>query len=175
MTVYNSYTGSMDPKYVFPILPKDKNEEPKKYPFSTSRISVTTNPFVSKQVEEFGKALNSGIKNVEVGALQIEKLETIPKDHLREIRRLSEITDTQVSLHGPIIDLSGFSEKGPWNEHQRQEAEQQVASVLDRAVILDRKGNIPVVFHASASGFSEIYNKKVEEENKGIYIKDFQK
>lgn len=175
MVFYNSYTGSMDPNYVFPIQPKDENEEPKRYPFPTKRVSVTTNPFVSKQVEEFGKALNSGVRNVEVGALQVEKLETIPKEHLREIKRLSEITDTRVSLHGPIIDLSGFSEKGGWSEHQRQEAEQQVASVLDRAVLLDKNGNIPVVFHASASGFSEVYDKTVEKESKDKYIADLQK
>lgn len=178
MTFYNSYTGSMDPRYIFPITKPttpEEEKEAKKYPFPAKRVSVTTNPFVSKQVEEFGKALNSGVKNVEVGALQVEKLETIPKEHLREIKRLSEITDTNVSLHGPIIDLSGFSEKGGWSEHQRQEAEQQVVSVLDRAVLLDKKGNIPVVFHASASGFSEVYDKRVEDESKTAYIKNLEK
>lgn len=158
MPFYNSYTHSMDPKYVLPA----------------SRIGAPTSAASAKQLEEFGKALNSGIKNIEVGVLQAEKLETIPREHLQEIRRLSKLTNTNVSLHGPLIDLAGFGEKA-WSEHQRQEAEQHMASILDRARELDKEGNIPVVFHSSHHAFSEFYDKRVDEENKKEIIEELEK
>jgi len=116
-----------------------------------SRLGAPTNPMVAKQLEEFGKLLNQGIKNVEVGAVDATKFEQIPQQHFDEIRRLAKITDSHVSVHAPLIDLAGFpSQEGErtWKEEQRESAEQQVFSILERSYNLGNGENVPVVFHA---------------------------
>ncbi len=132
---YQSYVTAMDNKT---------------FRMPTSRLGAPTHPGVAKQLEEFGKMLNQGIKNVEVGALSPEKFETIPKEHFEEIRRLAKITDSNVSVHGPLMDLAGFPEQsgGKWSEDQRKGTEEQLYSILERTFDLSKGENIPVVFHA---------------------------
>jgi len=139
-------------------------------PHSTSHgwsLGAPTNPTVAKQLEEFSKMLNQGIKNVEIGALQSEKFESIPKQHFEEIKRLAKITDSKVSMHGPMLDLSGFQENH-WREELRQGTEQQVFSVLERAHQLSNGENVPVVFHAGGTTSQEYgipYNAKTHLRN----------
>ncbi len=117
-----------------------------------SRLGAPTNPMVAKQLEEFGKLLNQGIKNVEIGTIDPTKFEQIPIQHFEEVRRLAKITDSHVSVHAPLIDLSGFPKQQEgervWKEEQRLGNEQQAFSILERTYKLSNGENIPVVFHA---------------------------
>ena len=125
----------------------------KAFSIPISNLGAPTNPIVAKQLEEFSKLLNQGIKNIEVGTIAAEKFEYIPAQHFEEIRRLAKITDSNVSVHAPLIDLAGFPERGQgrWSEDQRKETEERLYSILQRSFWLtnkEKKENVPVVFHA---------------------------
>jgi len=132
---------------------------------TSSRLGSPTSAMTAKQLEEFGKRLNEGVKNIEVGPIGQDKFETIPLQHFDEIRRLAKLTDTKPSLHAPIVDLAGFSsgEQGSkWREEQRVSTEQQVVSILERAYKLTNGENVPVVFHAGNT-FSQEYGVPYDE------------
>ena len=132
------------------------SQENKPYRLSLSRLGAPTSPMVAKQLEEFNKRLNSGIKNIEIGTISADKFEFIPKQHFAEIRKLAELTDAKVSVHGPLIDLAGFPEQGGdrWSEDHTKKVELQLYSILERSFDLTRKkkdgktDSVPVVFHA---------------------------
>ncbi|HIH34211.1 MAG TPA: sugar phosphate isomerase/epimerase [Nanoarchaeota archaeon] len=111
------------------------------------RLGAPTSPMTADQIRQASKLLNTGMKTVEVGAIQQDVFEAIPKQHFKEMRRLAELTGTEMSVHGPITDLAGFSQQG-WHENQRRQAEAQMVDVLEKARQLDAKGNVPVTFHA---------------------------
>ncbi len=116
-----------------------------------SHLGAPTSPLVAKQLEEFGKSLNQGVKNIEIGTISADKFEFIPQQHFDEIKRLAKLTDAKVSVHAPLIDLAGFPTaegQNRWREEQRKTAEEQVFSILERAHKLSNGENVPVVFHA---------------------------
>ncbi len=133
MVFYDSYHHAMDSDYAFHNIIK---------------LGSPTSPFTAKQLAEFGARLNEGVKNVEVGALKEDVFDTIPKEHFDEIRRLAKLTNSHPSLHAPLLDPSGFGERG-WSEQQRMANEEQLKSVIERAHQLDPTGNIPVDFHGA--------------------------
>ena len=133
MVFYDSYHHAMDNDYAFHNIIK---------------LGSPTSPFTAKQLAEFGARLNEGVKNVEVGALKEDVFDTIPKEHFDEIRRLAKLTNSNPSLHAPLLDPSGFGERG-WSEQQRRANEEQLKSVIERAHQLDPTGNIPVDFHGA--------------------------
>ena len=67
MSFYKSYKASMDGDDVFRT--------------SASRLGAPTSPMVAKQLEETGKRLNEGVKNVEIGTISADKFEFIPDQH----------------------------------------------------------------------------------------------
>src|SRR3989344_6447646 len=136
MSFYKSYKSSMDGDDIFRV--------------SASRLGAPTSPMVAKQLEETGKRLNEGVKNVEIGTISADKFEFIPDQHFDEIRRIAKLTDAKISVHGPLIDLAGLPEQGGgrWSEDQRKGAEEQLYSILERSFKLSNGENVPVVFHA---------------------------
>ncbi len=126
-------------------------------------LSWSTNPQTANQLGELGMRLNEGVKNVEIGSLSQDVFSAIPAQHMDEMRRLSKLTDSKLSVHAPVqTDPAGFSQQG-WNEHQRKLAEQEFKDVIERAHQLDPDGNIPVNFHASGGGVAaNIWGKKEE-------------
>ena len=75
-----------------------------KYYLSGKRIGTHTSPMTAKQLEEFGARMNEGLQNVEIGTIDPGVFETIPEEHFKEIRRLSQITlanlvDTTMIIH----------------------------------------------------------------------------
>ncbi|MBI5391527.1 hypothetical protein HZB00_00840 [Candidatus Woesearchaeota archaeon] len=153
---YSKYEGPMDP--------------PPKFRMTNSELGAPTNPTIAKQLEEFGKLLNQGIKNIEIGTLSADKFEAIPKEHFTSIRQLAKLTGTKPSVHGPMMDLAGFDERnGKWSEETRKGTERQVLSIFERAKELDpeKKGNVPIVFHAGAV-FAQEYRKGLMEESRTL-------
>ncbi|MFH1840037.1 MAG: TIM barrel protein [Nanoarchaeota archaeon] len=118
------------------------------YYLSAGRQGFTTNPTVANQLGELARTLNAGVQNVEVGTMQMDLLDSIPDEHLDEMKRLSKLTGARISMHAPMIEPAGFSKQG-WSEDQRKEAEIEFKHVLDRAHKLDPEGNIPVNLHAT--------------------------
>jgi len=124
----------------------------------TSHLGAPTNPMVARQLDEFGKLLNQGIKNIEIGTIDPTKFEQIPQQHFDEVRRLAKLTDSHPSVHAPLLDLAGFptqeGERG-WKEEQRESTENQVFSILERSFKLSNGENVPVVFHAGRTKTQE--------------------
>ncbi len=137
-----------------------------------SRQGAPTSPQTPNQISEMGRLLNSGMKNVEIGAIQQDVFETIPEQHFKEMRRLAKLTDSNVSVHAPIIDPAGFTQQG-WSEESRRENERYIESVLDRAHQLDPSGNVPVNMHTTI-GVPGQYTEKIdgEEVKRTMYIID---
>ncbi len=111
-------------------------------------MGTHTNPGVANQVAEAVNVIKQGTKVMEVGAVDVQTFETIPKQQFKEINALARLTGVRPTLHAPIVDPTGVSQQG-WTEEQRASTERQFQDVIEKAHILDTKGNIPVVFHAA--------------------------
>jgi hypothetical protein len=118
------------------------------YRSPVSSLAITTDPRTANQVKETSDKLNMGLKKIEVEGVSAEIFESIPEQHLDEIKRLSKLTGAKASVHGPIIEPSGFTRQG-WSEENRRAAERQMQSALERSHKVDPDGNIPVTFHSS--------------------------
>lgn len=119
------------------------------YRLSAYSIGAPTSTQTADQIHEVSARLNEGMKAVELQPMAEGVFDTIPKQHLQEINRLSKLTGSEMSVHAPIIDPAGFSRQG-WSEVDRQNAERELLSVVERSHQLGPNGNIPVTIHASA-------------------------
>ena len=119
------------------------------YRVPAGQLGATTSIQTANQVREVTNLLNQGIKNVEVSVVQPEIFEMIPDQHLKEINRLSKLTGSEMSLHAPMIEPSGFTQQG-WSETERESSERNLTSVMERSHQLNPQGNIPVTMHSSA-------------------------
>jgi len=120
-----------------------------KYSLSAYKLGTPLGVQSANQLADMAVRLNEGVQNIEMGTISADKFDLIPKEHFKEMKRLSEITGANVSVHAPIVDPAGFTREG-WSEEQRLQNERQMKSVMDRAHLLDPKGNIPVTFHSNA-------------------------
>ncbi len=122
------------------------------YSESAGNFGATTDPRTSNQIKAVSDKIASGVKNVEVTAIQLEVLDYIPKQHLDEIRRLKDLVGVDLTFHGPLVEPTGITKQG-WDESQRVEAEKKMISAVQRGHQLDDKGNIVITFHSGVSGF----------------------
>jgi len=119
------------------------------YRIPAGELGGTTSIQTANQIKEVSNLLNQGIKNVEVSTINPEVFDMIPKNQLKEINRLSKLTGSETSLHAPVVEPSGFTQRG-WSEIERQGAEKRFEEVIERGHELSPNGNIPVTFHSSA-------------------------
>jgi len=123
---------------------------PQSYYFQTGKFSLPTDPRTANIVESVSARLSSGVKNVEVEGVSPEIFDSIPKQQLKEVNRLAKLTGSQISMHGPVINVSGIDTRsGAYSEAERENAERKVAETLERSHELDPEGNIPVNFHSA--------------------------
>ena len=118
------------------------------YRMAAGKIGLTTDPRTANQLQEVSNKINPGATVVDVEFLSPKIMDSIPKQHLKEINRLSKLTGTELSVHGPAVEASGYTDRG-WNETERKLAEKQIMAAVERAKELDDKGNIPVTMHPS--------------------------
>jgi len=120
------------------------------YKMSAAQLGFPGSPQTANQLGEAVNAMKQGVKAFEVTMLQADTGETIPKQHFAEMRALMKLSGVKPSVHGPLIDAAGFDEKGNWgNGFGRQDAERRMFDTMEKAAMLDSKGNVPVVFHSS--------------------------
>jgi hypothetical protein len=100
--------------------------------------------------------LNTGLKVFEIAAHSPEVFDAMPRDQLTEVRRLSALTGSEATIHGPMIDPSGITTQG-FQELNRKAAEEQLWNSLQRSADLTKrdlngkqKGNVVFTIHASA-------------------------
>lgn len=111
-------------------------------------FGMTTDPRNANVLKEVSDKLNMGVKSMEVEGVSERVFDAIPNQQLKELNRLSKLTGIDLSLHGPVIDVAGFTRQG-FNESEREIAETKVLNTLLRARDLNPDGNIPVNFHTS--------------------------
>ncbi|MBS3149165.1 hypothetical protein J4455_00520 [Candidatus Woesearchaeota archaeon] len=119
------------------------------FAFYGKHMAIPGGVQTANQLQELSNSLNQGVVNVELGPLQPDILEQIPKQHFGEAYRLAKLSGAKISMHGPIMDLGGFGQQG-YSDAQREYAENQFKSILERAHDFDPTGNVPVVFHTTA-------------------------
>ncbi|MCR4327615.1 MAG: sugar phosphate isomerase/epimerase [Nanoarchaeota archaeon] len=141
--IYEPGYKSFSPSDDSPYLGKDSL-------IPARQLGLTTDPRVANQIAALSQALNQGISVMEIGTLSPQTFETIPKQHFAEMRRKAKLADAELTLHAPIqgTDPSGFGERG-WEESNRLMVETQLKGVIDKAVELDEKGNMPITIHGS--------------------------
>jgi len=122
----------------------------KGYRIPTYQLGIATDPRTANILQEVSTKLQTGAKQIEVSTIQPDVFESIPNEQLKEVKRLSELTGIDVSLHGIMVEPSGMTQQG-FNELAREETERQMLSNVLRSHELSPKGNIPVTFHSSAS------------------------
>lgn len=111
-------------------------------------IGAPTSIQTANQIQEVSNLLNTGMKPVEVSALQPETFEMIPKQHLKEIDRQAKLVGASISMHGPVIEPSGFTQQG-WSEQNRELAERQLTDVAIRSHEMSPDKPMPITIHAS--------------------------
>lgn len=138
-----------------------------------SEFGITTDARTAAQIQEISNKLNTGVRVVEMEGIQPDVFDAIPKQQLKEINRLTKLTGTDVTLHGPLIEASGYTREG-WSEVNRMGAERQMKEAVERAHELDPNGNIPVTFHSTAAlpEMEEKIKTKEGEKTKSIFIVD---
>jgi len=112
-------------------------------------IGMTTDPRVANILQEVSTKLSSGVKQIEISAASPEVFDAMPKQHLKEVNRLSKLTGIDVSLHAPVIDVSGIDPRSGFSESERELSERKVTEALLRAKELNPDGSIPVTFHSA--------------------------
>ncbi len=113
-------------------------------------LGMTTDPRSANILQEVSLKLSSGVKQVEIEAVSPEIFDSIPKQQLREVNRLSKLTGVDVSIHAPVsgMNVSGITQQG-YSETDREAMERKVADILIRSHDLNPEGNIPVNFHSA--------------------------
>jgi sugar phosphate isomerase/epimerase len=142
------------------------------YRIPVSDISFPSDARSANQIKAVSDRFNTGAKAVEVSGVTTNVLESIPKQHFKEIERLKKLAGVDLTFHGPTnIDASGWDRSG-WNEINRQGAERQIWSSVERAHDLDSKGNIIVTLHSSALGEPEtrVMTKKGEKVKQVVLV-----
>lgn len=154
----NYYSGAdygFEPRY-----PDEFSLQFEKPVVAAGQFGIPTDPRTANQLKAVSDKLNTGAKTIEISAINQTTLDSIPRQHLDEIRRLKAITGSDMTFHGPMVEASGLGQGG-WDPTQREAAERQVWNAVERAHQLttrDEKGkplpneNIVVTFHASVAG-----------------------
>jgi len=119
------------------------------YRIPAGEIGAPTSIQTANQIQEVSNLLNQGIKPIELQPIQQEVFDQIPKQHFKEIGRLRKLTGAEMSMHAPIIEPSGITREG-WSETDRESAERQLKTVIDKSHELNPDGKVPVTIHASA-------------------------
>ncbi len=159
-TVYNGGESTLNPSY-------QSIYQPITYKMDATEIGTTLDGRTANQLKDVGNKLHSGVNVAEVQATQAGLLESIPKQHFKEIGRQMKLAGAIPTMHGPIVEASGISNQG-WSEGDRLKAEKQLTSALIRGNELDAKGNVSVTTHTTA-GLPEMEQKtKTKEEGKEV-------
>jgi len=140
------------------------------YRLHSGELGAPTKPDTANQIAQVNMLLNQGLIPIEVGALNPEVFDAIPKEHFKEINRMAKLTGADISVHAPIIEASGIGEQG-WDEASRELAEDQLMSVVDRTAPMNEKGGMSINIHSAARipGVEYIMTPEGKKEEK-IYV-----
>lgn len=156
--IYPGATYLLDPNYGFIG-----------YHIPAGTIGASTGIQTANQLKDVNTYLNQGMNVVELSTIDPNVFEMIPKQHTKELDRLTKLTGAELTLHAPTIDPSGFTQQG-WSEENREAVQRQFEQIIKRSQEFSPKGNMPVTIHASMAPGSEMIpesHKLVTPEEKG--------
>jgi sugar phosphate isomerase/epimerase len=136
------------------------------YRIPPGQIGIATDPRTANIIQEVATKLRTGAKQIEVSVIQPGVFESIPTQQLKEVKRLSELTGIDISVHAPLIEPAGISQQGQYSELARVEAERQMIMAVERSHEISPNGNVPVTFHSSVNWQGPEYQKTKEGEEK---------
>ena len=118
------------------------------YSISTGSLGLTTHPTNPNILQEISSKAATGAKHFEIEGVRAEVWDNIPKQQLEEVRRQAKLIGVDVSVHGPVMDVAGFTQQG-FSEADRELAERKVFNTLERSHELNPTGTINVNFHSA--------------------------
>ncbi len=136
------------------------------YNVSSGSLGLTTDPRTANIIKDVSDKLSSGAKHIELALVSPEIFDSIPKQHLKEVKRHAKLLNVDVSVHGPVVDSAGITQQG-FSELNREASERKIANVIERSHEINPEGNVPVVFHSS-EGIPGTEWKEIPWEEKGI-------
>lgn len=141
------------------------------YKSDTPDIGLSTDARTANVLQEVNTKLSTGAKTIELNQVFPEVFDAIPKEQLKEVKRVSELTGSDITFHAPIVGLdpSGMDKQGNFSEAQREAVEREMISTIERAQEIKPKGGLPITFHA-AEGIPETYPEKVPDEAKEVFV-----
>ncbi|MBU3906853.1 MAG: hypothetical protein KKA64_01250 [Nanoarchaeota archaeon] len=119
------------------------------YRVSAGSLSSSMDARTANVLKDASDKIISGIKSIEISMLSPEVAEAIPKQHLKEINRLSKLTGVDITVHAPVIEPSGISKEG-FSESNREAVERQLNLSVERSHEMSPDGSFVVNFHSSA-------------------------
>ena len=125
------------------------------YRLPVSQIGTSLRPDTAAQIVEATNILNQGFKQIEVGAINSQILDQIPKQHFKEINRLTKLTGAKASMHAPIQDIeaSGILGEGGggsrFSELNREIVERKLKDTIDKAHEMNPDIATPVTIHSA--------------------------
>lgn len=119
------------------------------YRTSAASLGLATDPRLANQVDAASKHLNTGTKTIEISTIIPNVIDAIPEEHFDELKRLKEIVGAEFTLHGPLVEPSGFDRERGWSELQRQQNERQMWEALRKSNKINPEGNTVVTFHTN--------------------------
>jgi len=129
------------------------------YRMGAGNFGMSTDARTANILKDVSKNLSAGAKHVELTQVSPEVFESVPKQQLKELNRLSKLTGVEISVHAPVLEPSGFNREGRFSEEDRKNVERQMFQAVERSHEINPTGNIPVTFHSSAGLPGEISQK----------------
>jgi len=139
-SIYQGGASSLDPNYGALFTG---------YHVPSGELGAPTKPDTANQLQQVSQLLSQGIVPIEIGTIDPNVFDQIPKQHFKEIGRMAKLTGAKISVHAPVqLEVSGMTEQG-WSEASRELAERQLKDVIDKSIEADTSGNMPVTIHSS--------------------------
>lgn len=121
------------------------------YRMGPQGIGITTDARSANILKTLNESITKGLTTIEVGAISPEVFDSIPKQQLKEVNRLSKLTGVDITVHAPVVEPSGMDQQGHFTESNREATERQMKHFIETAHELSPHGHVPVTFHSSAS------------------------
>lgn len=120
------------------------------YRASMSKVGITTNPQTANQIKDVSDKLSSGLKQIELTLISPKMIELVSDQQLQEINRMSKLTGVGMTVHGPVIDTTGFDQQN-YDELNRKHSEDIIIKTLEKSYLVNPEGNTNVTFHTTNS------------------------
>ncbi len=141
---------------------------------SLGNMGTNLNPFEGNQLQQLNQQISAGQGGTEIITLRRDIWETIPKQHFKEMGRLSKLAGVEPTIHGVIVEPVGAEIQGQsiagWSDEKRMEESRMVNDILDKAIDLvdiSKPRNISVTFHPDSLARAPVY-RRADKELKGV-------